>query len=163
MSLVRDAFAEQLKEYVPEDFFYYYVAINVINPTDEYSNMKLFACNSLDDIETNYNLLNSEVSWPYPVLVSKTDPTKYPHIESQRTTYSLDDTMDTIRAQPFKQLEYYLNYVFYDTSTDFMVTYGMPTHEDVKCWMLAINERTDLSLDEKTSLITTCINYINGV
>jgi hypothetical protein len=160
MVTVREAFEVQLQNFKPNDFLFYSVVLGDGELNQD--TIKLRGCNSITDLEAAYTVRDALTNAPYPILTPKEFPNVYPHIDSERTDYALGSTMDIIRSYAKADLEAFLEHVFWESSTDYIVANGLPTKEDVKCWQRTINRREDLSVDARTSLVSTCELYITG-
>lgn len=51
-------------------------------------------------------------------------------------------------------------YVLWECSTEFMVTNGMPTDADVKCWINWLQQRPDSDSADIQSAMSNCSEYI---
>jgi hypothetical protein len=57
-------------------------------------------------------------------------------------------------------LEAFVEYFLWESSTECMVSVGMPTDADVKCWIGWLMLREDGASPEVQSIVQTCREYL---
>lgn len=77
-----------------------------------------------------------------------------------RTQWSDRDKFREFNTKALKDLLFYVDYVLWECSTEFMITCGMPSDDDVACWINWINRRDDGKSKEALALIDECKRYI---
>lgn len=83
-----------------------------------------------------------------------------PHISTERTKYSDPAHLASCaKDDPNSQLDY-LVWLFWDTSTTFMINSGMPTNADVEEWIKVFKKRKDADSAGVQKLIAECVDYI---
>jgi len=80
-----------------------------------------------------------------------------PHIPTERTKYSDDQTLEILRTGDQTTLNVYCDYVLWDCSTEFMINNGMPTDADVQEWIKVLEARTDIDTER---YLRYCREYI---
>jgi hypothetical protein len=79
---------------------------------------------------------------------------------TDKSYYESDSMLDVIQKQAFDKASFYLDYLFWDTSDEFIGRYGMPLDVHVLNWIDIISKRVDITDVEKQQLINQCNEYI---
>jgi hypothetical protein len=79
---------------------------------------------------------------------------------TQRTKYSDKHYEERFKVDPGSMLYSWTEYVLWECSTEFMVTNGMPTDADVKCWINWLQARPDADSEDVQSALGMCSEYI---
>lgn len=157
------------------------VVFNVVDASPKASNYKVYyfvtagkgnkelrACNyvlgakTLDEAYTLLGVEKHPTFGTIPVVVSKQNPTTFPHYEWEYTAYSLDDHSMEFFAEKYESVEEWLNHLFWDSSTEYMVKFGLPTQADIEQWkrMVATDKFQKFTNEQKESLITIMKEYL---
>jgi hypothetical protein len=79
---------------------------------------------------------------------------------TQRTKYSDKHYEERFKNDSSRLLREWTVYVLWECSTEFMVTNGMPTDADVKCWINWLQSRSDSTSPDIQSALGNCSEYI---
>lgn len=89
----------------------------------------------------------------------RNNPDMFPRHEWERTPFSFDMNKK-YDSNSYEQLINWMDYVFWDSSTEFMLRMGMPTKEDVNVWIEYVKDRKDFTDKQITSLVGQCQAYL---
>jgi hypothetical protein len=120
-------------------------------------------------VMSSFTPLTAKWAWPkkYPLVADITGGELthlFPHNEWERTSYSLGGTACAfISEMSFDELKDWFNFLFWDTSTEYMVKHGLPTREDCKVWERFIWDEKHLSTEQKEYLIEMISEYMDPI
>lgn len=83
-----------------------------------------------------------------------------PHDPTLQTHWSDDEGESKFKLLDRTALSNWVAYVLWESTTEFMVTHGMPTTADVKCWVRWLRERPDEPTEEIQNAIEYCVDYL---
>lgn len=78
------------------------------------------------------------------------------------THFSDDSFVNTIKIANIDQIHSELSYFMWETSTDTMLSIGVPTNDDVQNWIDALKSREDVNTPEVQFCIIDCLDYIEN-
>lgn len=81
-------------------------------------------------------------------------------LPTERTTYSDDAAHQRFVTADALEIHWYVTYVLWDCSTEYMVNCGMPTATDVNQWISWLSSRPDSQRSEIIDTIQSCSDYI---
>lgn len=75
------------------------------------------------------------------------------------TYYSCDDCLDILKNDP--RVDDLVSYILWDTSTEHMQVFGLPTKGDVIGWIAVLELRPDSDSEPVKRAINDCHEYID--
>lgn len=94
------------------------------------------------------------------MTTKKSEPKIIPWIADERTKYSGEHYEERFRHDNGRNVREWVIYVLWECSTEFMVSQGMPTDADVKCWINWLQGRPDAGSDDIQSTLGNCSEYL---
>lgn len=78
------------------------------------------------------------------------------------SAFSTDQFLNDLRNSSYEAFKGALIWFMWESSTETIARWGMPTDDDAEKFKSIINERADLTKAEKEKLIFICDDYINS-
>jgi hypothetical protein len=86
-------------------------------------------------------------------------PVIIPWIATQRTSWSDPSRIDRFKRDTPSHILSFVDYFLWESSTECMVSVGMPTIADVDMWILWLSERADANDPLIQDAIQSCKGY----
>lgn len=116
--------------------------------------------NCVDQLPEFYKIWHNQL---HPIFEVLKEDYRLPHISWERTPYSLcEEYIHRVISSSHCELVKWVDYLFWETSSDYIIKFGLPTNADVQHWIEVIKTREDLSSEEKSELIELCKDYLKA-